>query len=262
MTNNRYTRDVPAWLRAVRAFRDPYHPIRPLLILAALVITVIAIATPMAWVLANGHAPGFFYLDAVPTPTATATLTPTETPTETPTASPSPTQTPTATLERPAVVSEVSEPVAPPAAREPEPVTGGNFAALPLPANTTVIWGAASDGASWPYCFYWAPTHEVVMVDGCGETNRVHELCHAHQHWTINGGASTGIDLGAWYGTGEGQSFAAAVAGSPFPWGRISTATNLLEDFAATCASWYLDPAGLQQTGGQARYSWAKENLP
>lgn len=101
------------------------------------------------------------------------------------------------------------------------------------------------------------------MVDGCNEANRVHELCHAHQHWTISGGAAlppSDYDLESWYGTGEGQSFVAAVAGLSFPWGR--SASSGLEDFAWTCAYWYLDPARLQQTGGQARYIWAKENLP
>ena len=184
-----------------------------------------------------------------PTPTATATptstSTPTSTPTETPTATPTSTPVPPTPLDTPV--------------RQP-PAAGGSLSGLQLPSNTTVMQGAASDGASWPFCFYWAPTHEVVMVDGCGETNRVHELCHAHQHWVINGGASTGIDLGAWYGTAQAQSFG-AVAGD-FPWGRVSNASNLLEDFAETCASWYLNPERLLQVGGQARYDWARENLP
>lgn len=188
------------------------------------------------------------------TPTPTATATPTSTSTSTSTPTETPTATPTST---PVPPTPADTPVRPP------PATGGSLGRLPLPSNTTVVQGAASDGESWPFCFYWAPTHEVVMVSGCVESNRVHELCHAHQHWTINGGAPlapSDYDLGPWYATGQAQSFGAIAGG--FPWGRVSNASNLLEDFAETCASWYLNPERLLSVGGQARYDWARENLP
>ncbi len=215
--------------------------------LAAVVVTVVAgmaVALLLNAAVLDPRLP-----DPTHTPTATATPTSTSTPTSTPTETP--TATPTST---PVPPTPVDTPVSPP------PVTGGNLSGLSLPSNTTVVQGAASDGASWPFCFYWAPTHEVVMVDGCGETNRVHELCHAHQHWVINGGAPTGLDLGAWYGTSQAQSFGAIAGG--FPWGQVSNTSNLLEDFAETCAQWYLNPERLLQVGGQARYDWARENLP
>ncbi len=63
----------------------------PIVILALLPILVLAIAMPISLWIANGHGPGWLYLDVV-TPTATSTAVPA---TETPTASP--TQTPTAT---------------------------------------------------------------------------------------------------------------------------------------------------------------------
>ncbi len=179
-----------------------------------------------------------------PTPTAT-----------TPTATPVP-STPTI-----GPVSELEEPLPP---LEPLlPVAGGNFTDLALPDGTAVVHGTASDGTAYPYCFYWAPTHEIVLVDGCNDQNRVHELCHAHQHWSINGGRTlrpSDYDLESWYVTDEGRSFAAAVAGLPFPW--TQSAANGLEDFAWTCTYWYLDLGHLVTVGGQERYRWVKENLP
>jgi hypothetical protein len=89
-----------------------------------------------------------------------------------------------------------------------------------------------------------------------------HELCHAHQHWAINGGGPldpSDYDLESWYGTSEGQSYAAAVAGLPWPWSH--SAINVLEDFAWTCAYWYLDPAYLLNVS-PPRYDWALANLP
>ena len=143
---------------------------------------------------------------------------------------------------------------------------GGSLPSLPLPSNTrTVTGGCASDGTCYGFNFYWAPTHEVVLAD-YGENNsnqEVHEQCHAHQHWTINRGlplSPADYDLESWYGTSEGQSFMAAVAGLSFPW--TLSAENGLEDFAWTCANWYRDPARLLQVGGLVRYEWAKENLP
>lgn len=62
------------------------------------------------------------------------------------------------------------------------------------------------------------------------------------------------------HGTSEGQSFTAAVDGLPFPW--THSAINGLEDFAWTCAFWYLDPERLVTVGGQARYDWVRRNLP
>lgn len=144
------------------------------------------------------------------------------------------------------------------------PRAGGNVTALPLPANTSISWtGCASDGVCYWFNFYWAPTHEVVLQPGEGPDRVQHEYCHAHQHWAINGGAAlapSDYDLESWYATAEGQSFMAAVSGLPFPW--ANSAVNGLEDFAWTCAYWYLYPDQLVTVGGRVRYEWMKENLP
>lgn len=101
------------------------------------------------------------------------------------------------------------------------------------------------------------------MQPGEGPIKVQHEYCHAHQHWAINGGAAlppSDYDLESWYATAEGQSFVAATAGLPFPW--THSAINSLEDFAWTCAYWYLDSDQLVTVGGQERYEWARRNLP
>ncbi len=186
---------------------------------------------------------------ATVTPTAAATVTPTVTPTITTAASPIP---PTATLVPPTPVPQQL------------PRTGGISAALPLPANTGISWtGCASDGACYWYNFYWAPTREVVLQPGEGPDRVQHEYCHAHQHWSINGGAAlapSDYDLESWYETDQGQSFMIATADLPFPW--TNSAINGLEDFAWTCTYWYLDPDWLVMVGGRKRYEWVKENLP
>ena len=197
------------------------------------------------------------------------TAVPTDTPVPTPTLTETPAPQPTV-----APVSELAPVVSPvhvhgPSQAAPsasQSVVGGNFAALGLPSNTrTVTGGCASDGTCYPYNFYWAPTHEVVLAD-YGENNdnqETHEYCHAHQHWTINGGAAlvpSDYDLGSWYGTAEARSFTAAVAGLAFPW-QLSAASGL-EDFAWTCTNWYGNPQRLLDVGGAERYEWAKRNLP
>jgi len=89
-----------------------------------------------------------------------------------------------------------------------------------------------------------------------------HERCHAHQHWSINGGsplAPSDYDLDSWYGTAEGVGYAQAVAGLSWPW--TNSAQNTLEDFAWTCAYWYYDSSYLLSVSPD-RYAWASENLP
>lgn len=126
-----------------------------------------------------------------------------------------------------------------------------------------MVWGGcASDGRCYPYNFYWGPTHEAVMQNGERPVKVQHELCHAYQHLSINGGAPldpSDYDLASWYGTPEGVSFAAAVGGTPWPW--THSAVNGLEDFAWTCAYWYLEPAYLHGVSPE-RYDWAAQHLP
>ncbi len=185
----------------------------------------------------------------------------TSTPIATATASPTRAATPTAsvTLMPPSATQKPPTPTP-----EPQPVTGGNSTALPLPPDTSVVLGGcASDGACYPYNFYWAPTQEVVMQFGEGAIKVQHEMCHAHQHWSINGGATlppSDYDLESWYITAEGQSFIRATAGLSWPWTR--SAISSLEDFAWTCAYWYLDPTQLLDVGGRKRYEWAQASLP
>ena len=126
-----------------------------------------------------------------------------------------------------------------------------------------MVWGGcASDGTCYGFNFYWAPTHEAVLQNGEGQAKVQHEFCHAHQHWSINGGAPlppSDYDLVSWYGTAEGQSFTASTSGLAWPW--THSAVNGLEDFAWTCAYWYLDPGYLQSMSAE-RYAWAAANLP
>lgn len=132
-----------------------------------------------------------------------------------------------------------------------------------MPAGVAVVWGGcASDGQCEAFNFYWGPTHEVVMQYGEGPIKVQHEYCHSHQHWSINAGAPlrpSDYDLESWYSTAEGQGFTTAVAGLSWPW--THSAVNGLEDFAWTCAHWYLDATYLQQTSPE-RYAWAAANLP
>ena len=183
---------------------------------------------------------------AAEAPTATATVTP----------------RPAVTPEPEPLISEVLPVTQPPqAVAEPTPVRGGTEPAVP--AGTSVVWsGCASDSTCYPYNFYWAPSREVVMQPGEGEHKVQHELGHAHQHWSINGGDAlppSDYDLESWYETAEAQSFTAAVAGLPWPW--THSAVSGLEDFAWTYGYWYLDAAYLLQVSPE-RYDWAAEHLP
>ncbi len=170
-----------------------------------------------------------------------------------PAALPEPTQTPTAV---------------PPPEPTAEPVTGGNLDALTVPPTLTIRYdGCASTGRCYSYNFYESldGVTEIVLANTRQPpSSAIHETCHSHQHWTINGGRSLApadTDLNAWPDTGEGRSFTAAITGSPFPWGHISTRANTLEDMAETCTWWFLDPAFLK-TVSPVRYEWARANLP
>ena len=158
----------------------------------------------------------------------------------------------------PPPVSNVAVAVRPPGSAS---IQGGTH--LPLPEGTTVVWGGcSSDGECHWYNFYWAATREVVMQPGEANHKVQHEYCHAHQHWAVNGGAPlvpSDYDLESWYATSEGRSFTAAVAGLAWPWSH--SAVNGLEDFAWTCAYWYVDPAHLLSVTPE-RYQWAQQNLP
>ena len=209
-----------------------------------------------------------------PLPPATATPSPSATPTPlpSPTALPAipdaaPAQSsnePTQPAPTPTLFSEVlpeSRSPTPPPPVAVTPVRGGTT--LPLPDGTTVLWGGcASDGECNWFNFYWAPTREVVMQNGESQVKVQHELCHAHQHWSINGGAPldpSDYNLESWYSAAEGESFLAAIDGLAWPWSH--SAVNGLEDFAWTCADWYLQPAHLLQVSPE-RYAWAADNLP
>ena len=169
-------------------------------------------------------------------------------------------QLPQAIIDPAPLISEVLPATEPPQTAV-EPVRGGTERAVP--AGTSVVWGGcASDGTCYPYNFYWAPTHEVVMQPGEGAHKVEHELCHAHQHWSISGGDAlppSDYDLESWYQTAEALSFTAAVAGLPWPW--TDSAISGLEDFAWTCGYWYLDAAYLLQVSPE-RYAWAADHLP
>jgi hypothetical protein len=195
----------------------------------------------------------------------TATASPALTPTETPVLAPPPSGSDrTEPVPTPTRFSEVlGAAIPPPVIQQPvaTPVRGGT--SLPIPEGTTVVWGGcSSDGECNWFNFYWAPTLEVVMQNGESQVKVQHELCHAHQHWSINGGAPldpSEYNLGPWYSTAEGASFATAIEGLSWPWSH--SAVNGLEDFAWTCAYWYLQPDYLLKVSPE-RYAWASDNLP
>ncbi len=100
------------------------------------------------------------------------------------------------------------------------------------------------------------------MQNGESQLKVQHELCHAHQHWTINGGTPLDpidYNLSPWYSTAEGVSFVSATEGLAWPWSH--SAVNALEDFAWTCAHWYLQPAHLLKVSPE-RSAWASQHLP
>ena len=192
------------------------------------------------------------------TPAATATARPIATATAMATATPTDTPEPTATPTSSPLVSEVLPTAQPPDPLPPAATVRGGTQ-LPVPDGTG---SCASDGECHWYNFYWAPTHEAVLQQGEGQNKVQHELCHAHQHWSISGGAPlrpSDYDLESWYSTAEGASFTAMAAGLSWPWSH--SAVSGLEDFAWTCAYWYLDPARLLGTSPE-RYQWAADNLP
>ena len=147
-----------------------------------------------------------------------------------------------------------------------EVVTGGNFGVLPLPANVTI----RTDGCSITYgCTIWynyydAGSREIVLQGQQSERKVVHEHLHAHQHWSINGGANlapSDYDLESWYSTQEGQSFMAAVGvPNPWPWSDESFA-NGIESFAIVGSFWYTNPQQLHDLC-LVCYNWARRNLP
>ncbi len=198
--------------------------------------------------------------ESASTATATVAVTPAAQPTATPTQEPTPSPAPEP-VASPALKPPVSEVLS--ASEPPQSAPVRSAAVLPVPEGTSVVWGGcASDGECHSYNFYWAPTYEAVMQNGEGQIKVQHELCHAHQHWSISAGAPlppADYDLESWYTTAEGGSFVSAIAGLPWPWSH--SAVNVLEDFAWTCAHWYLDPAYLLQTSPE-RYDWAARNLP
>ena len=169
-----------------------------------------------------------------------------------------------------AIISQIAEPVSLVNVEVPSSIVDPEVnlrERLELPAGTRVVRdgvgvGCSSDGQCFYNNFYWAPTHEAVVLKNEGEHKVLHELCHAHQHSEINEGASlepTDYDLGPWYETVEGQNFINAVGNLPWPWEQ--SAINTLEDFAWTCAYWFFDPDYLADLSPE-RYEWAAENLP
>jgi hypothetical protein len=193
-----------------------------------------------------------------PTATASATATATSTATSTPTATPPPTSTPSP-IPPPTLTAAPRSEVRPAIRRPAAP----SSAAPTVPQGTTIVWGGcASDGECHWYNFYWGPTRQAVLQYGEGHIKVQHELCHAHQHLSINGGRPlepSDYDLESWYDTPEGHSFTNAVAGLPWPWTHSDV--NGLEDFAWTCAYWYTDSIYLK-TVSPTRHDWAAANLP
>ncbi|MDR7574204.1 MAG: hypothetical protein QN194_14930 [Armatimonadota bacterium] len=196
----------------------------------------------------------------IATQTSTATSTATATTTATATVVPTPFVTQASSLSRAGRPAEV---VVIPLSTVEEAVAGGVLEDLPVPDGLSVSTsGCARDGACYWYNFYWAATREVVLHGN--DTGRLaHEMCHAHQHWTINGGADlapSDYDLEQWYATAEAASYSRVATDWPWPY-QISVRANLLEDFAEACGLWYSDPVMLRRIS-PARYGWMAANLP
>lgn len=90
-------------------------------------------------------------------------------------------------------ISEIGEPQVVRRSSPPARITNESVINLPaelqMPEGTSVVIGkCASDGECHSYNFYWAPTKETVLQPGERENKLLHEACHAHQHWSINGG--------------------------------------------------------------------------
>ncbi len=171
-------------------------------------------------------------------------------------------------LPDPTRISEVSQPEAARRTSPPARITKDSIAKLPkelqIPEGTQVIIGSCtSDGKCLSDSdFYWPPTKEIVVQPRAREHKLSHEVCHAHQHWSTNGGhplQDNDINLESWYETAEGKSFTEAVEGLPWPW--KDSLENGIEDFAWTCGFFYFDPHYLQKQSPQ-RYEWALKNLP
>ena len=145
-------------------------------------------------------------------------------------------------------------------------IMGGSISQLGLPDGLSTRYDGCSPtyGCSVRYNYYDAGSHEVVLVDTSqSDLRRIHETCHAHQHWSINGGlplALADYDLGSWYGTAEATSYE-AIAGHDWPWPTEFSYQSVLEDFAEACAWWYVRPSELY-TLSLARYEWMRSNLP
>ncbi len=83
-----------------------------------------------------------------------------------------------------------------------------------------------------------------------------HELCHAHQDFSIE--AEFGQGLGHWSETAEGKSYTVAIQGRGFlyyPWGW-----SLVEDFATACSRYYTNRE-FARTSYPYRSAWMDENL-
>mgnify|MGYP001598665634 CR=1 FL=1 len=141
----------------------------------------------------------------------------------------------------------------------------GDLSALSLPDGVTTRY----DGCSPTYActvatnYYDAGSRTVALQPGEGWLKEVHELCHAHQHWAINGGVAldpSDYDLESWYASAEGVEYMAAV-GVPEPWPFTHSAVNGIESFAWSCSWWYVQPGELASVCPVC-YHWAEENLP
>ena len=158
------------------------------------------------------------------------------------------------------VIATAASPVEP-----PRTSYGGDLAALAVPEGLTTRYDGCSPtyGCRTDINYYDAGARVVVLQPGEGWLKEVHELCHAHQHWAINGGADldpSDYDLESWYASSEGVGYMVAV-GVPDPWPFSHSAVDGIESFAWTCSWWYVQPGELA-SGCPVCYSWAEENLP
>ena len=158
--------------------------------------------------------------------------------------------------------------------QNPRGPAGGGGKDLPVPPSTHIFISpmlCMSDGIcpkgidSRAIAYYNATLNEIVAKRALLPLYEQHEVCHAHQHWQINGGGAEGVtlDLREWFDTPQGRSFLESFARDPWIWNNLSPlmGSKELEDFAWTCALWRLNPQSLQQISS-ARYEWANIWIP
>jgi hypothetical protein len=139
---------------------------------------------------------------------------------------------------------------------------------LSLPADFSISrTGCSAIQLDPPYCIpqtavavYSGGTHEAILkpTTQVGGIVEMHETCHAHQNYTTD---LAGVNFGDWLNTEEGLSYSEAAAGETGAFRVGQDTTDWLENFAGSCALYYVDPANMALLA-PVTYAWLHEHLP